>query len=69
MPTCAFVLNVRDNHAFYAWMAEPLIEEKGAKLRFPHVGDFHDLDRTAVNSIVDRVKAWYDVLPKQFLPS
>jgi hypothetical protein len=69
LPACVFVVNVRDNRAYYAWVAEPQVQSKGATLRFHETGDFHDLDRAAVNEIVDRVKAWYDVLPKQLMPA
>ena len=69
LPACVFVVNVRDNHAVYAWVAEPLVEEKGATLRFLPPGDFHALDQSAVDAIVDRVKAWYDALPRQLLPT
>ena len=34
LPACVFVVNIRDNRALYAWVAEPLIEEKGVKLQF-----------------------------------
>ena len=69
LPTCVFVVNVRDNHSRYAWVAEPLIEGDAAKLRFHPLGQFHELDRTAIDTIVDRVTAWYDVLAQLLLPS
>jgi hypothetical protein len=65
LPVCLFAINVRDNRAAYAWLAEPLVQEKGAKLQFHSSGEFHDLDTSAVNEIVDRVNAWYDALPTQ----
>ena len=34
LPGCVVVVNVRDNRALYAWVAEPLVEEQGAKLQF-----------------------------------
>ncbi len=69
LPACVFVINVRDNRAFYAWVAEPTVETKGATLRFHEHGAFRDLDVAAVGQIVDRVKAWYDALPKQLQPA
>jgi Domain of unknown function (DUF4365) len=68
-PACVFVVNVRDNKAFYAWAAEPQVEEKGATLRFHETGTFHPLNPAAVSDIVDRVKAWYDALAKQLTPA
>jgi len=69
LPTCVFVINVRDNRASYAWLAEPLVEAQGAKLRFHENGSFHDLNPLAVNEIIDRINAWYDVLPQQLIPA
>jgi hypothetical protein len=69
LPACVVVVNVRDNRAFYAWVAEPLVVSQGAKLRFLPPGEFHDLDRPAVDRIVERIKAWYDVLHRQFVPA
>jgi hypothetical protein len=68
LPVCVFVVNVRDNRAYYAWLAEPSVEDQRATLRFPP-GDFKELDRPAVDTIVDRVRAWYDVLPQQLTPA
>ena len=50
-------------------MAEPQVEAKGATLRFHETGTFHPLDPTAVSDIIDRVKAWYHVLPNQLMPA
>ncbi len=67
LPTCVFVVNVRDNNAWYAWVAEPTVEPEGPTLQFHQAGDFHGLDDAAVTEIISRVKAWYEALPKQFL--
>ena len=69
LPVCIFVVNVRENEAFYAWVAEPQVEAKGATLRFHETGTFHPLDPAAVSDIVDRVKAWYQALPNQLMPA
>ncbi|SIO58309.1 protein of unknown function [Singulisphaera sp. GP187] len=69
LPVCAFVVNVRDNKAVYAWVAEPLVEANGVKLQFHEQGDFQPLDTAAVGEIIDRVKAWYEALPRQLTPS
>jgi hypothetical protein len=69
LPVCVFVVNVRENKAFYAWVAEPQIEAKGATLRFHETGTFHPLDPAAVSDIIDRVKTWYQALPKQLMPA
>jgi hypothetical protein len=68
LPVCVFVVDVRENKAFYAWVAEPQVGAKGATLRFHETGSFHPLDTAAVGDIIDRVKAWYQVLPRQLMP-
>jgi hypothetical protein len=69
LPVCVCVVNVRENQAFYAWVAEPQLEAKGATLRFPETGAFRPLDPAAVSDIVDRVKAWYQALSNQPMPA
>jgi hypothetical protein len=69
LPACVFVVNVRDNKSQYAWVAEPVVEDKGAKLLFHEDGRFQGLDTSAVTEIVERVKAWYDALPKEVMPA
>jgi hypothetical protein len=66
IPACVFVVNVRENSTWYAWVAEPTVAPKGPTLQF-HQADFHVLDSTAVAEIIGRVKTWYDALPKQYL--
>lgn len=69
LPSCVFVVNVRDNRAFYAWAAEPVAGVNSATLKFHEKGDFHPLDVAAVDEIVERVKAWYQALPRQLAPA
>ncbi len=69
LPVCVWVVNVRENKAYFAWVAEPETTERGVKLRFHTTGSFLPLDTAAVNQIVDRVKAWYAALPKQLVPA
>ena len=69
MPACVFVANVRENKAFYAWVAELQVEAKGATLRFHETSTFLPLDPAAVSDIIDRVKAWYHVLSNQLMPA
>lgn len=65
LPACVFVVNVRDNRSQYAWVAEPVVEASGAKLVFHEDGQFQGLDTSTVTEIVERVKSWYDALPKE----
>ncbi|MHC5541532.1 DUF4365 domain-containing protein [Singulisphaera rosea] len=69
LPVCVFVVNVRENKAFYAWVAEPQLEAKGATLRSHETGTFHPLDSASVGDIIDRIKTWYHVLTRQLMPA
>lgn len=69
LPVCVFVVDVRANRAFYAWVAEPQVQAKRATLRFHESGRFQPLDPAAVGDIIERVKAWYQVLPNQLVPA
>lgn len=64
LPVCVFVVNVRDNTAAYAWVAEPEILKDAVKLSFFEQPDFHSLDEGAVDGIVNRVRDWYDAMPR-----
>lgn len=63
LPTCVFVVNVRDNTTQYAWIAEP----NRATLKFHMDPTFHELTDAAVTEIVSQVNAYYDAMPKQQL--
>ena len=67
LPTCLFVVNVRDNKTLYAWIAEPITEPSRAHLKFHQEPTFHELNDAAVMEIVSRVKAYYEVMPKPLL--
>lgn len=67
LPTCVFIVNVRDNKAAYAWVAEPKVTGDSAGLTFFEHPDFHLLDRGAVDGIVSRVREWYDAMPHSLI--
>ncbi|QDU18375.1 hypothetical protein [Urbifossiella limnaea] len=68
-PTCVFVIDVRDNRHFYAWVAAPAVERGRPVLRFPEVPDFQPLDRAALDQIVDRVAGWHAALARVLQPA
>ena len=65
LPTCVFVINVRENRALYSWLAEPSVEDHLARLRFASKGTFEELEQEIVETILDRVEQWYDALNQQ----
>src|SRR5437870_5007300 len=44
LPTCVFVVNVRDNKVLYAWIAEPTVEPNRATLKIHQAPTFHELN-------------------------
>jgi hypothetical protein len=64
LPACVFVVNVRKNDAACAWVAEPDVKSGNVGLNFFEHPDFHALDNAAVDQIVNRVREWYDAMPR-----
>ncbi len=64
LPVCVFVVNVRKNDAAYAWVAEPELKGGGVALNFFEHPEFHELNAEAVDQIIDRVRTWYDSMPR-----
>jgi hypothetical protein len=65
LPACVFVVNVRDNTAAYAWLAEPKVEHQAARLAFHAHPAFQTLDTEVVDQILNQIRAWYDVIPRE----
>jgi hypothetical protein len=68
VPTCLFLINVRDNKAVYAWVAEPCIQENKAALEFHEPGKFAPLTDEAVDHIIQSVDDWYNAIPERCTP-
>ena len=67
LPTCAFVVNVRDDTIRSAWIAEPFAEADRAVLKFHQSPTFEPLDETTVSEFLGRVKTFYDSMPRQMM--
>jgi hypothetical protein len=67
-PTCLFVIDVSNNRASFAWLAEPRIERGRATLDSAKVAAFQPLDAEALNQIVGRVSAWHAALRQMLQP-
>jgi hypothetical protein len=68
-PTCLFVIDVRDNRAFYAWLAEPTVETGRPRLASVPTPAFQPLDAAALDHIIDRVSAWHTALRQMLQPA
>ncbi len=60
-PVCLFFFTMQDDKARYTWIAEPVVGADGRPDLLIRL-DAHcsPLDREAINTVVDRVEAWYD---------
>lgn len=62
-PVCLFYFTMRDDRAFFSWLAEPVVTEEGSpKLLHRKTADCEELTDERLGQILDRVVAWYDAL-------
>lgn len=61
-PICLFYFTMEDNAGYYTWLAEPVIKENAAKLRYHDDAHCQPLDKHALDQLVDRINQWYDIL-------
>ena len=61
LPVCLFIFSMDDGQGYVTWIAEPVIREGRPKLQYHTAADCTLLDRRALDRIVERVNAWYDV--------
>jgi len=67
-PVCLFFFTMREDQAFFAWLAEPILGEDGSpRLHPPKQADCRELDNDGLDAIVDRVLAWYDALEAELI--
>lgn len=68
LPECVFVVNVRQNSAQCAWIAEPDTTSGTARLNLQESPKFLPLDETQLEAIVESVRNWYDAIPRERVP-
>lgn len=62
-PVCGFLFTMRDEHAYYYWLSEPVIaEEQGPKLRQPSTVTLRPLNRESLGELLQAVNRWYEAL-------
>jgi hypothetical protein len=59
-PVCLFFFTVREEQAFFTWLAEP--EVNGPKLIHHKKANCVELTDSLLAEVVDRVVAWYDAI-------
>ncbi len=64
-PFCVFLFDVRTNHGFYRWLAEPVVVGDEPTLNEQPDGQWLPLNEKVASELVDLVSAWYDALALQ----
>ncbi len=61
-PVCLFFFTVREEQAFFSWLAEPVVNGDGPKLVHHTKAHCVELSDALLGDVVDRVVAWYDAV-------
>jgi hypothetical protein len=61
-PVIILVFSMPNDHGFYSWQIEPILDEKGPQLKFHEDLECSVFDRAALGRIVQRVSEWHDRL-------
>jgi hypothetical protein len=61
-PVCLFFFTVREEQAFFTWLAEPVVNGDGPKLVHHTQANCDELTDGLLADVVDRVVAWYDAV-------
>jgi hypothetical protein len=61
-PVCLFFFAMRDERAFFSWLAEPVVADGVPKLVHHDQARCIDLTDDLLGRVVDQVVAWYDAV-------
>jgi hypothetical protein len=61
-PVCLFFFAMREEQAFFCWLAEPVVSEAGPKLVHHTKADCVELTDDLLNRVVERIVGWYDAV-------
>jgi hypothetical protein len=61
-PVCLFFFTVREEQAYFSWLAEPVVNGDGPKLVHHTQANCIELTDALLADVVDRVVAWYDAV-------
>ena len=61
-PVCLFFFTLREEQAFFSWLAEPVVNGDGPKLVHHVQANCVELTDALLGDVVDRVVAWYDAV-------
>ena len=61
-PVCLFFFTVREEQAFFSWLAEPVITGDAPKLVHHEKASCVPLTDELPGQVVERIVAWYDAV-------
>jgi hypothetical protein len=61
-PVCLFFFTMRDERAYFSWLAEPILTDGAPKLIHYSKANCVDLTNELLGDIVERIVGWYDAV-------
>jgi hypothetical protein len=61
-PVCLFVFTLRDEQAFFSWLAQPVVIGGARKLVHHDRANCVELTDELMDQVVDQITAWYDTV-------
>lgn len=61
-PVCLFLFTVREEQAYFSWLAEPVVNDGVPKLVHHKVADVVPLTNEHLDDAVEQIVAWYDAV-------
>ena len=61
-PVCLFFFTIREEQAFFSWLAEPVVNGDGPKLLHHTQANCVEMTDALLGDVVNRIVAWYDAL-------
>jgi hypothetical protein len=61
-PVCLFFFTMRDERAYFSWLAEPVLSDGSPKLMHYNKAKCAELTDDLLDQVVERVVNWYDAL-------
>lgn len=61
-PVCLFFFTMREEQAFFAWLAEPVLTDAGPKLVHHDRANCTELTDDLLGQVVGQVVTWYDAM-------
>ena len=61
-PVCLLLFTMRDERAYFSWLAEPVLTDAGPKLVHHDKANCVDLTNEFLDQVIERIVNWYDAV-------